>query len=782
MTIPNVSMDWNETELSHFWFDKILEKANWQAWPENRNSFRRYESRVHAGRLDVSLYVDTRPIACIELKRPRIRISDNPILHLEQAWKYAHSMSIWRKGCKISPFGVLTNGTQCIVFDGSLPLDDAIRTAHDMTLPGEIGNLIKIIDRQKAEEEKCIRHFVIECPIRNDKKAIADSADKRFSTELKNIYSDLSTSMSKQDAFHTTITLFLAAVLRDCGFFPPTELNELENNEDWLGLIACLEEILHTNLEIFKTQSNAIGWKQYNKTRHFPVRLDIFPADCLGKAYEDLLHSIEPQKSTTSYYTPGEIIDELLIELQIHPSQKILDPTCGSAAFLSNAVNLLFPPNSPKEHIRTYIEKCIFGVDKDWYACQIARAALIATYAKLLPYDPIFDAPKTNIIKNDFFSFPTTNKFDVIVGNAPWGPIDGKNSNIVEKKHRISFSKFPVYLKNSDISIFVLQKSMHHLNPNGKIALLFKQQVLESKYRKEFLKWASNNLSSIWDYGHIELFDNPASLTAIAFKTSNNGFQLIRKYTRQQLNIDNMIPLVDLFHICRGFQSQADDTYKHIAQRLPDFQCNRLLAPTSNEIQHFSINRQALRKIAFIDRSPTDEIITSLNEEEKTILSNRPQAGISTRYSWIGRDSIEHYIFNNNQKRIFTSRILNGDRLRASIDDEGDVIGITSHTILIPNPTTDDNKIFAVLAWLNSRFFRIHLLEMNCKKMANGGIATYPEQLMDCSIPQILLENDEIIDISRNYARLVHGPTPQQLDSLDEKIEVIITPSIRAAS
>ena len=147
-----------------------------------------------------------------------------------------------------------------------------------------------------------------------------------------------------------------------------------------------------------------------------------------------------------AYYTPIPVVNLMLAELEERqPSGKgmrVLDPSCGSGAFLVQCYRRLiekeFPPGSqPKPgELRELLERSIFGFDVEDDACNVTELSLILT---LLDYvDPPdlegrgslnssfpYSVGTTSSCAN-FFESPTANnpplqkKFDWIVGNPPW--------------------------------------------------------------------------------------------------------------------------------------------------------------------------------------------------------------------------------------------------------------------------------------------------------------------------------------------------------------------------
>lgn len=177
------------------------------------------------------------------------------------------------------------------------------------------------------------------------------------------------------------------------------------------------------------------------------------PIETLSVIYEQFLHAPTSDNSPTkgkqqgAYYTPIPVVNFMLEELDtLHPFQygmKVLDPACGSGAFLVQTYRRIieqddeFEPGTPMRpaRLRTLLEEHIFGIDRDPEACRVAELSLSLT---LLDYvDPpdlmrysTFQLPSLhneNIFEGDFFDpeaeWRTTldgQKFDWIVGNPPW--------------------------------------------------------------------------------------------------------------------------------------------------------------------------------------------------------------------------------------------------------------------------------------------------------------------------------------------------------------------------
>jgi hypothetical protein len=176
------------------------------------------------------------------------------------------------------------------------------------------------------------------------------------------------------------------------------------------------------------------------------------PIETLSVVYEQFLHATAGAEDTKgkdagAYYTPIPVVNFMLAELSeripLNPGMKVLDPSCGSGAFLVQCYRRLietaFPPNLKRKptptELRELLEQSIFGIDRDSDACGVTELSLIIT---LLDYvDPpdlendrrikLPSLRNRNIFNTDFFSpgkpwrrLLEGSRFDWVVGNPPW--------------------------------------------------------------------------------------------------------------------------------------------------------------------------------------------------------------------------------------------------------------------------------------------------------------------------------------------------------------------------
>ena len=285
-----------------------------------------------------------------------------------------------------------------------------------------------------------------------------------------------------------------------------------------------------------------------------PYDFSFIPIETLSVIYEQFLHlpeagrSISRGKTAGAYYTPIPLIAFIQEELEkkrpLTKDMKILDPSCGSGAFLVQCYRRLIEKQlrekqnslQPSE-LRHILMSQIFGVDRDGDACSIAVLSLLLT---LLDYmtppdlenDPAFTLPNlrnTNIFEADFFAADSrwtaiseTQKFDWVVGNPPW--VELKSSRIAEED-RPAWQWMQDHAKECptgghQIAEAFVWKSLPCLKPDGVAGMVLPAMTLFKKestaFRQLFFSrartWCIANFSNM----AYVLFSGRAERSALA--------------------------------------------------------------------------------------------------------------------------------------------------------------------------------------------------------------------------------------------------------------------------
>ena len=173
-------------------------------------------------------------------------------------------------------------------------------------------------------------------------------------------------------------------------------------------------------------------------------RFDVIPLEFISSIYEEF---VSKESGTGVHYTPEHIVDFVLDGVLPWDSQewdiKILDPACGSGIFLVKAFQRLIhrweqahPKTIQPSDLKYLLENNLFGVDVDAQAVRVASFSLYLTMLdKVEPqyyWENEFRFPRLRerqLIAADFFqedkegfrSVEDAGKYDLVLGNAPWG-------------------------------------------------------------------------------------------------------------------------------------------------------------------------------------------------------------------------------------------------------------------------------------------------------------------------------------------------------------------------
>lgn len=175
--------------------------------------------------------------------------------------------------------------------------------------------------------------------------------------------------------------------------------------------------------------------------RLFRFRFNAIPIDLISSIYQQFARSSAAEESESQglHYTPVELVHLTLDPVfeGLSSSARVIDPACGSGAFLVEAFRrLVWRATGGKPATRRLVREILYG---QLYGVDINRSALgIAAFSLYLaaleldeePISDIGDLKFDHLIDETLFETDsladqlpeaiTANSFDAIVGNPPW--------------------------------------------------------------------------------------------------------------------------------------------------------------------------------------------------------------------------------------------------------------------------------------------------------------------------------------------------------------------------
>ena len=288
---------------------------------------------------------------------------------------------------------------------------------------------------------------------------------------------------------------------------------------------------------------------------------------CNQKKIELKLDEIEIsiiQNSRTKQGKLNQKAVDLLKRLKMYSdyllSLKILDPACGSGAFLNQALEFLIEEHQFVDEYRRQLEKDslglynikksilennIYGVDINEESVEIAKLSLWLRTAERgrklsdlsnnikcgnsLIDDPEVAGEKAFKWEEEFPEIMANGGFDVVIGNPPY-----VNANILKK---MLSKKEYLFLKNNyqtakgtvDLYIYFFELAFKLVKENSYIAYITPNRYLSVSYGKalRFFLLNNSNIQSIIDYSDVRVFKDASTYPIVSIFSKNYS---LRKY------------------------------------------------------------------------------------------------------------------------------------------------------------------------------------------------------------------------------------------------------------
>ena len=424
--------------------------------------------------------------------------------------------------------------------------------------------------------------------------------------------------------------------------------------------------------------------------------------DLLGLVYQCI--QTEGEKNIKgSYYTPKKVVQSMVSDIKLKPNDKVLDPCCGSSAFLLNIPNI-----KPKQ---------IFGSDIDPIAVMISRVNYFLKFPKTTNSPKIYEADfleslsLLNMQENDFQKNINSNSFDYIITNPPWGAVS--TNNHFSSKNILSGEMFSLFLV----------KSFENLKDGGNMRFLLPQSILNVKTHQDIRKYLlkTTNLKEIrlhpgsfsgvmTQYISLEAEKNKKATSTFTIIDNKNEYRIEKKsLTAQNHFVINTIDSTDREILDKVFSKKKYDLSSSIWA---------LGIVTGNNKEKLFDGPRAGFEPIFTGK----EIMPfKLKDAKKYIHYDR------SNFQQVAKDEI----YRADKKLVYK---FISKKLVFSIDDSGQLF-LNSANILIPQ--VPNMSINSVAAFLNSELYQyLH------KKMF-GEIKILKSSLLALPFIEITAEQDE---------------------------------------
>lgn len=357
--------------------------------------------------------------------------------------------------------------------------------------------------------------------------------------------------------------------------------------------------------KIFKEIASGLCYPQ-------PYRFDSIPIDLLGGIYERYLgkrlrvtgsrvedeYKPEYQRTKGAIYTPKwvvrRIVEKTLAPLVEGKSPedilclRIVDPSCGSAGFLMSAYEYLEEailswfhrhradrrrskfirefdgiPYLHPDIVREIINTCLYGVDIDPEAVEVARMSLALRYLERTAFfeeDPqlLLKGIGLNIrqgnslvgpdivglginaenILKEVMPFDWRNEkigFGKVMANGGFDAVVGNPPYIEVKRYKEWMPSQYTYLKESgvyettaqgktDVAMPFMEQGLRILKENGRLGYIIQNRFFKTDYGEAVRAWLRKNkaIEQIEDFRDLQIFEGRTTYTTIVILRRNS--------------------------------------------------------------------------------------------------------------------------------------------------------------------------------------------------------------------------------------------------------------------
>ena len=312
---------------------------------------------------------------------------------------------------------------------------------------------------------------------------------------------------------------------------PPTDLEEIING---------LYEKNFTRYNFNALDADVLGTAYEQYLGHVVIDTPLVSADAESHVQEKKTK----RKSQGIYYTPTfvtkyivqQTVGKYLSERGYNASKppRVLDMACGSGSFLIEAFDVIDDfvakerGHAQKDEVDFYdrtrqmevLQNCIYGVDKDKQAVEVARLNLLLRglhSREKLPM--LYNIANGDSLRSDTYPshFPQVMKeggFDIIIGNPPY--VRAENMARDDRDYFMS-GEFETAYGRFDVFILFVERAIKLLKEGGRLGFILPYAGFTQNYGLLLRKYILDNcvLETIVDLSEYKVFADASVATCI---------------------------------------------------------------------------------------------------------------------------------------------------------------------------------------------------------------------------------------------------------------------------
>ena len=305
----------------------------------------------------------------------------------------------------------------------------------------------------------------------------------------------------------------------------------------------------------------------------------------------ELLMPAEDKKTNGAFFTPQYIVDFIITNLAPQENAKVIDPSCGSGAFLLGIIRYFI--NTFKKIVRDIVNDNLYGADILEYNTRRSKL-LIILFA--IMNGEIVSENDIHIYTADSLRCEWPYQFDMVVGNPPYvkfQDLDDTTRNFLFESYQTTkLGTYNLYFAFFELGLKLLKKDgkLGYITPNNYFTSLSGEplrqffqgnksiyQIVDFDATKVFdvqtytaITFLNKKENEHIQYDRIDRDETPNTFLSCISLTPNNYSDLSAKKWRllcgeERENIKIIEncgqPLGGLMNICVGIATLKDDVY-----------------------------------------------------------------------------------------------------------------------------------------------------------------------------------------------------------------------------
>ena len=305
----------------------------------------------------------------------------------------------------------------------------------------------------------------------------------------------------------------------------------------------------------------------------------------------ELLMPAEDKKTNGAFFTPQYIVDFIITNLAPQENAKVIDPSCGSGAFLLGIIRYFI--NTSKKSVRDIVNDNLYGADILEYNTRRSKL-LIILFA--IMNGEIVSENDIHIYTADSLRCEWPYQFDMVVGNPPYvkfQDLDDTTRNFLFESYQTTkLGTYNLYFAFFELGLKLLKKDgkLGYITPNNYFTSLSGEplrqffqgnksiyQIVDFDATKVFdvqtytaITFLNKKENEHIQYDRIDRDETPNTFLSCISLTPNNYSDLSAKKWRllcgeERENIKIIEncgqPLGGLMNICVGIATLKDDVY-----------------------------------------------------------------------------------------------------------------------------------------------------------------------------------------------------------------------------